>query len=135
MPNNQLIDQFKSNPNTILIGSYAFWEGVDLIGNDLSLLVIDKLPFKSPDDPIVDAKINILKETDFFMKTQIPMTSLLMKQGLGRLIRDFNDRGVAIVCDNRMYKKNYGRHILRSLPPYRLVDDYNDVLKFIENLN
>jgi ATP-dependent DNA helicase DinG len=135
MPNNQLIDQFKSNPNTILIGSYAFWEGVDLIGNDLSLLVIDKLPFKSPDDPIVDAKINILKETDFFMKTQIPMTSLLMKQGLGRLIRDFNDRGVAIVCDNRMYKKNYGRQILRSLPPYRLVDDYNDVLKFIENLN
>ena len=132
--NHQLISQFKKSHNTVLIGSYSFWEGIDLIGDDLTLLVIDKLPFKSPDDPIVEAKINLLKDKNFFMKTQIPMTTLMMKQGLGRLIRDFSDRGVAIIGDNRIRKKFYGKQILSSLPPYKIVSDYNEVLQFIEDM-
>jgi ATP-dependent DNA helicase DinG len=133
-PNQMLIDQFKQNNRSILIGSLAFWEGVDLIGDDLSLLIIDKLPFKSPDDPVIDARINLMEEKDFFKKTQIPMTSLLIKQGLGRLIRDFKDKGVAIIGDKRIKQKFYGKHILNSLPPYYLMDDYNGVLKFIESM-
>jgi ATP-dependent DNA helicase DinG len=82
----------------------------------------------------VDAKINLLNEKDFFMKSQIPMTTLLMKQGMGRLIRNFSDKGVAILGDNRIQKKYYGKQILKSLPPFQLVEDYNQVLNFIEEL-
>jgi len=134
LPNQLLIEEFKSNQNSVLIGSFSFWEGIDLIGDNLTLLIIDKLPFKSPDDPIVDAKINLLNEKDFFMKSQIPMTTLLMKQGMGRLIRNFSDKGVAILGDNRIQKKYYGKQILKSLPPFQLVEDYNQVLNFIEEL-
>ena len=130
----ELIEEFKNSQNSVLIGSFSFWEGIDLIGDNLTLLIIDKLPFKSPDDPIVDAKINLLNEKDFFMKSQIPMTTLLMKQGLGRLIRNFSDKGVAILGDNRIQKKYYGKQILKSLPPFQLVEDYNQVLNFIEEL-
>ena len=133
-PNHQLISQFRKSLNTVLIGSYSFWEGVDLIGDDLTLLVIDKLPFKSPDDPIVEAKISLLKDKNFFMKTQIPITTLMIKQGLGRLIRDYSDKGVAIIGDNRIKKKSYGKQILSSLPPFKIVTDYNEVLKFIEDM-
>ena len=134
LPNQLLIEEFKNSQNSVLIGSFSFWEGIDLIGDNLTLLIIDKLPFKSPDDPIVDAKINLLNEKDFFMKSQIPMTTLLMKQGMGRLIRNFSDKGVAILGDNRIQKKYYGKQILKSLPPFQLVEDYNQVLNFIEEL-
>ena len=134
LPNQLLIEEFKNSQNSVLIGSFSFWEGIDLIGDNLTLLIIDKLPFKSPDDPIVDAKINLLNEKDFFMKSQIPMTTLLMKQGMGRLIRNFSDKGVAILGDNRIQKKYYGKQILKSLPPFQLVQDYNQVLNFIEEL-
>ena len=134
LPNQLLIEEFKNSQNSVLIGSFSFWEGIDLIGDNLTLLIIDKLPFKSPDDPIVDAKINLMNEKDFFMKSQIPMTTLLMKQGLGRLIRNFSDKGVAILGDNRIQKKYYGKQILKSLPPFQLVEDYNQVLNFIEEL-
>ena len=77
---------------------------------------------------------NLLNEKDFFMKSQIPMTTLLMKQGMGRLIRNFSDKGVAILGDNRIQKKYYGKQILKSLPPFQLVEDYNQVLNFIEEL-
>jgi len=135
LPNQLLIEEFKNSQNSVLIGSFSFWEGIDLIGDNLTLLIIDKLPFKSPDDPIVDAKINLLNEKDFFMKSQIPMTTLLMKQGMGRLIRNFSDKGVAILGDNRIQKKYYGKQILKSLPPFQLVEDYNQVLNFIEELS
>ncbi len=134
LPNQLLIEEFKNSQNSVLIGSFSFWEGIDLIGDNLTLLIIDKLPFKSPDDPIVDAKINLLNEKNFFMKSQIPMTTLLMKQGMGRLIRNFSDKGVAILGDNRIQKKYYGKQILKSLPPFQLVEDYNQVLNFIEEL-
>ena len=135
LPNQLLIEEFKNSQNSVLIGSFSFWEGIDLIGDNLTLLIIDKLPFKSPDDPIVDAKINLLNEKDFFMKSQIPMTTLLIKQGMGRLIRNFSDKGVAILGDNRIQKKYYGKQILKSLPPFQLVEDYNQVLNFIEELS
>ena len=127
----QLIDKYLQSKNAILIGSLSFWEGLDFKGDHLRLLIIDKLPFETPDDPLIDARINLLKEKDFFNSYQLPKMLINLNQGLGRLIRDFDDKGAVVLCDKRVIQKPYGKKILRSISPFKLSDNYNDVFKYI----
>ena len=127
----QLIDKYLQTRNAILIGSLSFWEGLDFKGDQLRLLIIDKLPFETPDDPLIDARINLLKEKDFFSTYQLPRMLINLNQGLGRLIRDFDDKGAVILCDKRVSQKPYGKKILRSISPFKISDNYNDILEYI----
>lgn len=117
----ELLDRFRYLGNAILVASQSFWEGVDVRGEALSLVVIDKLPFAPPDDPVLAARIERLREAgrNPFMDYQLPRTVINMKQGAGRLIRDEDDRGVLMICDPRLTGKPYGRRIWQSLPPMK----------------
>jgi ATP-dependent DNA helicase DinG len=117
----ELLDRFRLLGNAVLVASQSFWEGVDVRGEALSLVVIDKLPFAPPDDPVLAARIDTLKRQgrNAFFELQLPRTVINMKQGAGRLIRDETDRGVLMVCDPRLVDKPYGRRIWQSLPPMR----------------
>jgi ATP-dependent DNA helicase DinG len=118
---SELLDRFRRLGNAVLIGSQSFWEGVDVKGEALSLVVIDKLPFSAPDDPVLAARIDKLNQEgrNAFLEHQLPQAVITLKQGAGRLIRDENDRGVLMICDPRLYGKSYGKRILASLPPMR----------------
>ncbi|MGB3429702.1 MAG: ATP-dependent DNA helicase [Burkholderiaceae bacterium] len=115
-----LIDAFRTAGNAVLVGSVSFWEGIDIRGEALSLVVIDKLPFAPPDDPVVEAKIRHLKRAgrNAFNEFQLPEAVMLMKQGAGRLIRDEHDRGVLMILDERLVTKSYGRTVIASLPSF-----------------
>ncbi len=115
-----LLEAFRSSGNAVLVGSVSFWEGVDVRGDALSLVVIDKLPFAPPDDPVVDARIRRLRALgrNPFLEYQLPQAVTLLKQGAGRLIRDENDRGVLMILDERLLSKPYGKTVLASLPPF-----------------
>jgi ATP-dependent DNA helicase DinG len=115
-----LLDRFRAAGNAVLVGSASFWEGIDIRGDALSLVVIDKLPFAPPDDPVVDARIRHLRRNgrNPFNEYQLPEAILKLKQGAGRLIRDEHDRGVLMVLDERLLSKGYGRAVLASLPPF-----------------
>ncbi|MDD2721526.1 MAG: ATP-dependent DNA helicase [Gallionella sp.] len=118
---NELLARFREHGNAVLLGSQSFWEGVDVRGEALSLVIIDKLPFAPPDDPVLAARIaQIAKQgRNAFMEYQLPRTIITLKQGAGRLIRDENDRGVLMICDPRIITKQYGRRIWQSLPPMK----------------
>jgi ATP-dependent DNA helicase DinG len=118
---NELLERFRDTPNAILVGSQSFWEGVDVKGEALSLVVIDKLPFSPPDDPVLAARIEQIAKAggNPFMDYQVPRAVISLKQGAGRLIRDETDRGVLMICDPRMISKPYGKRIWRALPPFR----------------
>ncbi len=118
---NELLTRFREHGNAVLLGSQSFWEGVDVRGEALSLVIIDKLPFAPPDDPVLAARIaQIAKQgRNAFMEYQLPRTIITLKQGAGRLIRDENDRGVLMICDPRIITKQYGRRIWQSLPPMK----------------
>ena len=118
--------------NGVLVASQCFWEGVDVRGDALSLVVIDKLPFSPPDDPVLSARIEHLKKQgrNAFMDYQLPRSVISMKQGAGRLIRDETDRGVLMICDPRLVEKPYGKAIWRSLPPMRRSRQIADVEAF-----
>ncbi len=115
-----LLDEFRRQGNAVLVGSVSFWEGIDVRGEALSLVVIDKLPFAPPDDPVVEARIRRLKAMgrNPFLEYQLPEAVTLLKQGVGRLIRDERDRGVLMILDERLLSKPYGRTVLASLPPF-----------------
>jgi len=132
----KLLDQFKSHGNAILIGSLSFWEGVDVRGSDLSLVIIDKLPFQSPGDPIFESKINMLtaKGINAFMSFQLPKAVISLKQGAGRLIRDELDKGVLMICDQRIVAKPYGKKFWRSLPEFKRTREQDDVIEFLKHL-
>lgn len=117
----ELLDRFRAAGNGVLIGSQSFWEGVDVRGEALSLVIIDKLPFSPPDDPVLAARIEALerKGLNGFMHHQLPAAIINLKQGAGRLIRDETDRGVLMICDPRLISKPYGRRIWQSLPPFK----------------
>jgi len=117
----ELLERFRRLGNAVLVGSHSFWEGVDVRGDALTLVVIDKLPFSAPDDPVLAARIDKLNQQgrNAFLEYQLPHAVITLKQGAGRLIRDENDRGVLMICDPRLYSKSYGRRILLSLPPMR----------------
>jgi ATP-dependent DNA helicase DinG len=131
----ELLDRFRQLGNAVLVASQSFWEGVDVRGEALSLVVIDKLPFAPPDDPVLAARIDTLKKQgrNAFFEVQLPRAVISMKQGAGRLIRDEADRGVLMVCDPRMVDKPYGRRIWQSLPPMRRTRDVGEVEAFFEN--
>ncbi|MCX8004472.1 MAG: ATP-dependent DNA helicase [Burkholderiaceae bacterium] len=120
-PRRQLLEQFRAAGNAILIGSVSFWEGIDVRGEALSLVVIDKLPFAPPDDPVVEARIARLRALgrNPFLEYQLPQAVTLLRQGVGRLIRDERDRGVLMILDERLLTKSYGRTVLASLPPFQ----------------
>ncbi|MEN3351963.1 MAG: ATP-dependent helicase DinG, partial [Betaproteobacteria bacterium] len=128
----ELLERFRELGNAVLIGSQSFWEGVDVKGEALSLVVIDKLPFSAPDDPVLAARIDKLNQEgrNAFLEHQLPQAVITLKQGAGRLIRDENDRGVLMICDPRLYSKSYGRRILLSLPPMRRTRVEADAIAF-----
>ena len=117
-----LIERFRSLPGPVLIGSASFWEGVDVAGAQLSLVIIDKLPFATPDDPVLRARIEAMRRAgaDPFRQIQLPAAAMALKQGAGRLIRSETDRGLLAICDERLLTKSYGRSLLASLPPFPL---------------
>jgi ATP-dependent DNA helicase DinG len=129
---NELLSKFREHGNAVLLGSQSFWEGVDVRGEALSLVVIDKLPFAPPDDPVLAARIaQITKQgRNAFMEYQLPRTVINLKQGAGRLIRDESDRGVLMICDPRLISKHYGKRIWQSLPPFKRTRDANEAIAF-----
>ncbi|MBI4742916.1 MAG: ATP-dependent DNA helicase [Betaproteobacteria bacterium] len=129
---NELLERFRRLGNAILVGSQSFWEGVDVRGDALSLVVIDKLPFAPPDDPVLSARIERMKSEgrNAFMDYQLPRAIINVKQGAGRLIRDETDRGVLMICDPRLITKPYGKRVWRSLPPMKRTRELSEVLAF-----
>ncbi|PKO82988.1 MAG: helicase [Betaproteobacteria bacterium HGW-Betaproteobacteria-11] len=128
----ELLERFRRLGNAILVASQSFWEGVDVRGEALSLVVIDKLPFAPPDDPVLAARIESLRQAgrNPFLEYQLPRTVINMKQGAGRLIRDEADRGVLMICDPRLISKPYGRRVWQSLPPMRRTRELAEVEAF-----
>lgn len=135
-PRATLIEQFRRTPHAVLLATASFWQGVDVAGEQLSCVIVDKLPFASPADPVVSARIDRLKNQggNPFAEYQVPVAILMLKQGLGRLIRSASDRGILAVLDSRLVEKSYGRRFLQSLPPARLVHDLEQVREFAAGL-
>ncbi len=129
----ELLDQFRAAGNAVLIGSQSFWEGVDVRGDALSVVIIDKLPFAPPDDPVLAARIADMEKRGLngFMHHQLPEAIINLKQGAGRLIRDESDRGVLMICDPRLISKPYGRRIWQSLPPFSRTRELATVQNFL----
>jgi ATP-dependent DNA helicase DinG len=129
---SELLERFRTLGNAVLLGSASFWEGVDVRGEALSVVVIDKLPFAPPDDPVLAARIDALRARggNPFSDLQLPQAILQLKQGAGRLIRDETDRGVLILCDPRVFTRSYGRLVRASLPPMRVTRDLADATAF-----
>lgn len=132
----ELLNQFVAAENAVLLGTSSFWEGVDVRGDALRCVIIDKLPFSSPDEPLLQARVEDcrLKGEDPFAAIQIPQAVIAMKQGAGRLVRDVNDRGVLIICDNRMVTKQYGQTFIASLPPMQRTRSLAKALEFLRNV-
>ena len=133
-PRGALLDTFRRTPGAVLLATASFWQGVDVAGEQLSCVIIDKLPFASPSDPVVEARIDRIKTRggNPFVDYQVPVAILMLKQGLGRLIRSASDRGILAVLDSRLVERAYGRRFLESLPPARLVHDLAEVEEFAE---
>jgi len=131
-PRGELIDQFRKTPEAVLLGTTSFWEGVDIQGEDLSCVIIDKLPFAPPNDPVMSARLKKVQEAGGkpFFDVQIPDAVIRLKQGAGRLIRDEQDRGVLMICDSRLQSKGYGKKFIDALPPMRRTQRLQDVQRF-----
>lgn len=134
LPKSQLIDSFLKADNALLLGTISFWEGVDVQGEALSCVMIDKIPFISPEDPLIKEQIRYLenKGQNSFASFFIPKAATLLKQGAGRLIRSIHDKGVLVLGDRRLVDKSYGQQLLRSIPPMPQVN-YNELMQFIEH--
>ena len=130
---NDLLQRFRHLGNAVLVGSQSFWEGVDVRGEALSLVVIDKIPFAPPDDPVLAARIEQMRQQgrNPFMEYQLPRAVINVKQGAGRLIRDETDRGVLMICDPRLLSKPYGRRVWQSLPPMKRTRELSEVIDFL----
>jgi len=117
----------------VLIGSASFWEGVDVVGEQLSLVVIDKLPFTPPDDPVLRARSDALRRQggDPFGAIQLPAAAMALKQGAGRLIRSESDRGLLVICDDRLVSRSYGKRLRASLPPMPMTRLAEDALQWV----
>ena len=131
-PRATLLDEFRASGNGVLLGAASFWEGVDVRGDALSVVVIDKLPFAAPDDPVLEARLSAIREGggNPFAEVQIPAAAIVLKQGAGRLIRDVDDRGVLMLCDPRLLGSNYGRLFLACLPTMPITRDLAEVEAF-----
>jgi ATP-dependent DNA helicase DinG len=131
-PRERLLERFRAETDSVLVATATFWQGVDVAGESLSLLVMDKLPFASPGDPLTEARCERIVEHggDWFNDYALPVATLQLRQGFGRLVRGHTDRGVAAVLDPRIYTRRYGQHLLDSLPSCPLVDDLAEVERF-----
>lgn len=134
---HQLLEDFRSAGNGILLGAASFWEGVDVPGPALSLVAIDRLPFAAPDDPVLTARMAAIRAEggDPFNQWQLPQAALMLKQGVGRLIRSVDDRGVVAVLDPRLHGRGYGRRLLAALPPMRRSHELADVAAFFREID
>jgi ATP-dependent DNA helicase DinG len=132
MPRAQLLQRFRESGNGVLLGAASFREGVDVAGDALSVVVIDKLPFAAPDDPVFEARLQAVRRSggNPFRDEQLPQAVIALKQGVGRLIRTESDRGVLVLCDPRLVGKSYGRVFLESLPPFPSTREFADVADF-----
>ncbi|MDE3200813.1 MAG: ATP-dependent DNA helicase [Acidobacteriota bacterium] len=133
-PRKALLEEFRSTPNAVLFGTSSFWQGVDVQGEALSCVIIDRLPFAVPSDPVVQARMKAIEESGGkpFFDYQVPSAVLTLKQGFGRLIRSLTDRGVLVLLDPRVRTQRYGQTFLQSLPPYRMTANIGDVEAFFE---
>jgi ATP-dependent DNA helicase DinG len=131
-PRSALLEEFRATPNCILFATASFWQGVDVPGDQLSCVIIDRLPFAVPSDPIVDARVRKLRDEggNPFYDYQVPQAAIALKQGFGRLIRSRSDRGVLVLLDNRVTKQRYGQVFFDSLPDYGFTTKITDVESF-----
>jgi ATP-dependent DNA helicase DinG len=136
-PRARLLERFRAAARPVLIGSASFWEGVDVVGRQLSLLLIDKLPFAPPEDPVLQGRAQAMRERgeDPFRQMHLPRTAMMLKQGAGRLIRGEQDRGLLVIGDVRLADKAYGRRLLRSLPPFARTRDPEAAAEFVRHMN
>ena len=134
-PRKALLEQFRSTPNAVLFGTSSFWQGVDVQGEALSCVIIDRLPFAVPSDPVIQARMKAIEEAGGkpFFDYQVPSAVLTLKQGFGRLIRSLEDRGVLVLLDPRVTRQRYGQTFLASLPPYRMTATITDVEEFFKS--
>ena len=132
-PKATLLKRFREETSSVLLGTASFWQGVDMPGETLSCVIIDKLPFAPPDDPLVSARLEKIVETggNPFWDYQVPSAVLTLRQGLGRLIRRATDRGVLVVLDGRLFKRSYGKIFLESLPESTITHQRADIGKFL----
>lgn len=130
-----LLKLFREKDNAVLLGTMSFWEGVDVQGDDLSCVIIDKLPFESPYEPVMKARLKDIEESggNPFFEYQIPRAVITLRQGAGRLIRSQQDKGVLVICDSRLRGSRYGKIFLESLPPMRRTHDQQKVVRFLEH--
>jgi ATP-dependent DNA helicase DinG len=129
-----IIEWFKNTPNSVLFATATFWEGIDIPGDSLSCVIIDRLPFSVPDDPIIQAKVDYMKSNNmnWFMEFMLPEAIIKLRQGIGRLIRTKSDKGLLVILDNRIITKTYGRTVIKSLPPVTRIKNINDAKQFID---
>ena len=133
-PRTELLEKFRQTPHSVLLGTSSFWEGVDVRGQALSCVIIDKLPFAAPGDPVYKARMKLIEEQgrNPFIEHQVPEAVITLKQGVGRLIRDRDDYGLLMICDPRLRTKGYGKTFLRSLPGMQQGQAVEDVRDFFE---
>ena len=131
-----LLAEFSAKPNSVLLGTMSFWEGVDVMGEDLSCVIIDKLPFESPFEPVLKARLNAMQDSgdNPFINYQVPRAVITLRQGAGRLIRAQSDKGVLMICDARLRTTHYGKVFLNSLPPMRRTSDRQKVCGFLSSI-
>jgi ATP-dependent DNA helicase DinG len=135
-PRNELLQKFKEDVSSVLFATSSFWEGVDVMGEALSCVIVDKLPFASPSDPLLEARIEKIAAhgENPFLSYQVPQAIIALRQGFGRLIRSRNDRGVLSLLDRRVYSRHYGRLFLDSMPPCPVTNSMGEVKVFLQQL-
>jgi ATP-dependent DNA helicase DinG len=135
-PKRQLLQRFVDRPRAVLVGSQSFWEGIDVVGEALQCVVIDKLPFPPPNDPLVEARVRRIEAEggDAFSDHFLAETAVALKQGAGRLIRSENDRGLLVICDPRLSSMGYGRRLLAALPPIPRLVEEADALEWLAEI-